>query len=66
MRNPMMSFWLSCANSYAGTMQAIWTAAMRRQQAAMMEAMTQEAIRFWSGAWMLPTDTKRTGARRRT
>lgn len=51
-KNPFMSAWLSGANSAAGGARGFWLAEMQRQQAAMMQAATEQMIRFWSGAWL--------------
>ena len=50
-KNPMMSLWLSAANSAAGSARGLWLAEMQRQQTAMMQAFTKQMIDFWSGAW---------------
>jgi len=50
-KNPMMSLWLSAANSAAGSARGLWLAEMHRQQSAMMQAFTKQMIDFWSGAW---------------
>ncbi|MDF1585994.1 hypothetical protein [Marinimicrococcus flavescens] len=50
MRNPMMSFWLSAANSWASAGRAFWVAEMQRQQAATLKEMTRQAIRLWEAA----------------
>jgi hypothetical protein len=54
-KNPFMSMWLSGANSAAGSARGLWIAELHRQQIAMIGEMTQQMLRFWSGAWMLPT-----------
>jgi len=41
MKNPLLSMWLSAANSTAGATRGFWTAEMHRQQRAMMN----EAVR---------------------
>ena len=53
-KNPLMSMWLSGANSAAGSARGSWMAALHRQQTAMMSEMTRQTLRFWSGAWMYP------------
>lgn len=53
-KNPMMSLWLSAANSAAGSARGLWLAEMQRQQSAMIEAFTSQMIDFWSGAWLIP------------
>ena len=50
-KNPMMSLWMSAANSAAGSARGLWLAEMHRQQSAMMQAFTKQMIDFWSGAW---------------
>ena len=61
MRNPWMSLWLSAANASAGAARGFWTAEMRRQQTAMLNEMTRQMVRVWTGAWALPSssDSKR-------
>ena len=41
MKNPLLSMWLSGANSAAGAAPGFWTAEIRRQQKAVMN----EAVR---------------------
>jgi hypothetical protein len=65
MPNPWMSVWLSAANAWAGAAQAFWTAEMRRQQTALINEMTRQMVRFWTGAWAQPTSTERNSTRRR-
>ena len=50
-KNPMMSLWMSAANSAAGSARGLWMAEMQRQQSAMMQEFTKQMINFWSGAW---------------
>jgi hypothetical protein len=68
MKNPFMSMWLSAAssaaNSAAGATRGFWTAEMHRQQTAMTNEMTKQAMRFWSGARLVPT-ARSTGKARR-
>jgi hypothetical protein len=61
MSNPWMSLWLGAANAWAGAACGFWTAEMRRQQTAMLNEMTRQMVRFWTGAWALPSsgDSKR-------
>jgi hypothetical protein len=61
MSNPWMSLWLSAANAWAGAARGFWTAEMRRQQTAMLNEMTRQMVRFWTGAWVQPSssDSKR-------
>lgn len=51
-KNPMMSLWMSAANSAAGSARGLWMAEMQRQQSAMMQEFTKQMIGFWSGAWL--------------
>jgi hypothetical protein len=64
MPNPWISFWLSAANAWAGAVRGFWTAEMRRQQTAMINEMTRQAVRFWTGAWGQSSSDK-TRTRRR-
>lgn len=52
----MLSLWLSGANAWAGAARGFWTAEMRRQQTAMVNEMTKQAFRFWTGAWAAGAD----------
>ncbi len=54
MSNPWLGLWLSAANSWAGAARGFWSAEMQRQQTAMMNEMTEQMMRFWTGAWMMP------------
>ena len=54
MRNPLMSFWLSAANSWAGAVRGFWTAELHRQQTAMANEMVRQTIEFWTRTWMAP------------
>jgi len=65
MPNPWMSLWLSAANAWAGAARSFWTAEMRRQQTAMINEMTRQTVRFWTGAWAQPSSTARNRTRRR-
>ncbi len=58
MKSPLMSAWLSAANSAAGATRGVWTAEMRRQQA----AMAREIVRAASGA--APASKPRAGVKR--
>lgn len=64
MSNPWMSLWLSAANSWAGAARGFWTAEMRRQQTAMLDEMTRQMVRFWTGAWAQPSAGGRKRERR--
>jgi hypothetical protein len=65
MRNPWMSLWLSAAASWAGAARGFWTAEMRRQQTAMINEMTHQMVRFWTGAWTEPSSKAKNLTRRR-
>ena len=54
MTNPFLSLWLSQANAWAGARRGFWSAELQRQQTQMMNEMTQQMLRFWTGAWMMP------------
>jgi hypothetical protein len=57
-KNPLMSLWMSAANSAAGHARGLWMTEMQRQQSAMMQEFTKQMIGFWSGAWFVRTCTK--------
>lgn len=65
MSNPFLSLWLSQANAWTGAMRGFWTAEMHRQQTQMLNEMTQQAIRFWTGGWMMPPGGSRSVEQRR-
>jgi hypothetical protein len=50
MSNPWMSLWLSAANAWAGEARGLWTAEMRRQQTALLNEISRQMVRFWTGA----------------
>jgi hypothetical protein len=54
-KNPLMSLWLSGANSAAASARGSWLAGLHRQQIAMTGEMTKQILRFWSGAWTFPS-----------
>jgi hypothetical protein len=64
MPNPWMSLWLSAANTWAGAARSFWTAEMRRQQTAMINEMTRQMVRLWTGAWAQPSSHGRNRRRR--
>ena len=37
-----------------GAARGMWAAEMHRQQTAMLNEMTKQMVRFWTGGWMLP------------
>lgn len=51
MKNPVLSFWLSVANQWASAGRGLWMAEAQRQQTAMLNQMTKQAIEFWTGGW---------------
>ncbi len=51
-KNPVMSLWMSAANSAGASARSLWMAETHRQQIAMMDEMTKQMIRFWTGAWI--------------
>ena len=55
MSNPWLSLWLSAANTWAGAARGFWTAELHRQQAAMMNEMSRQTMRFWTHPWTAPT-----------
>ena len=65
MPNHWMSFWLSAANVWASAARGFWTAEMRRQQMTMLNEMTRQMVRFWTGAWAQPSSDAKTRTRRR-
>ena len=50
-KNPFLSLWLSGANAVAGRARGAAAAEAGRQQATLAE----QAVRFWSGAWLAGT-----------
>lgn len=54
MTNPWLSLWMSAANSWTGPARGFWAAEMQRQQTRMLNEMTEQMMKFWTGAWMLP------------
>ena len=62
MRNPLMSFWLSAANSWAGAARGFWTAEMHRQQTATANEMVRQTIDFWTRTWVAPIAGQRSVA----
>jgi hypothetical protein len=54
-KNPFMSMWLSAANAMASRARGHATAEANRQQA----ALTKQATRFWTSAWLAAVKRKR-------
>jgi len=59
MKNPLLSFWLSVANQWASAGRGLWMAELQRQQTAMLNQMTRQAIEFWTGSWAQPKGRKK-------
>jgi len=49
-KNPLMSMWLSGANSMLGAARSQATAQAKRQAATVMAEGTRQMFRFWGGA----------------
>ncbi len=64
MKNPFLSLWLSQANAWSGAMRGMWAGELRKQQAQMTNQIIEQSVRFWSGAWMMPTGAAAAAARR--
>ena len=56
MKNPLLSMWLSGANSAAGAACGFWAAEMRRQQKAVMN----EAVRSLAPKKRAPSKRRKT------
>ena len=56
MKNPLLSMWLSSANSAAGAARGFWAAEMRRQQKAVMN----EAVRSLAPKKRAPSKRRKT------
>lgn len=54
-KNPLMSMWLSGANKLAGQARGQAKAEANNQTT----ALTQQAVRFWTGAWSAAAKPKR-------
>jgi hypothetical protein len=63
-KNPLMSMWLSGVNAWAGAARGLWTAELHRPQTAMIKEATEQMIRFWTGACMIPGSSNRGKNRR--
>jgi len=59
MKNPLLSMWLSGANSAAVAARGFWTAEMRRQQKAVMN----EAVRSLAPKKRAPAKRRKTVSR---
>lgn len=58
-RNPLMSMWLSAANTVAGSARSRLTAAGRRQAPTMMNRGAAQAADFWTKVLTSPTGVKK-------
>jgi len=65
-KNPWLSAWLRAANSWSGGARGLWAAEAQRTQTAMIQEWMKQAMRFWSGAWLVPASQGKTPDRRRT
>jgi hypothetical protein len=54
-KNPLMSMWLSGANKVADQARGHARSEANKQAA----ALTQQAVRFWTGAWSAAAKPKR-------
>jgi hypothetical protein len=59
-----MSLWLSAADSGASAARGFWMAELHRGQTAIIQGMTEQMIRLWSGAWMIRPKAKALQQRR--
>ena len=64
MSNPWLSLWLSAANTWAGAARGFWTAELHRQQAAMMNEISRQTMRFWTDASAARLSQRKTTKRR--
>ncbi|SNS22086.1 hypothetical protein [Tropicimonas sediminicola] len=64
-KNPYMSWWLSEANKAASASRGLFAAEMSRQQKAMTDAWTEQAVEMWMAFWFpwMPRGGKRRGGR---
>ena len=54
-RNPLMSMWMSGANTVLGSARSRATAEGKRQVAMLMADATSQTIRFWTGGAIAPS-----------
>jgi hypothetical protein len=62
-KNPLMSMWLSGANTVIGSARSRATAEAKRQATAIMAEGTKQMVGFWTGGLMAPAPRKRKGSR---
>lgn len=58
-KNPLMSMWLSAANSAMGSARGHATAAAKRQAGTMMSTGAKQMVNFWSSALTAPSTRKK-------
>ena len=58
-RNPLMSMWLSAANTVAGSARSRLTAASKRQAATMMTRGAAQVADFWTKVLVSPAGVKK-------
>jgi len=61
-KNPLMSMWMSGANTLMGVARSRATAEGKRQAASMMSQGTKEMTRFWTNV-LMPSSRKRKKSR---
>ena len=57
-KNPLMSMWLSGANTMLGSARSRTLAEAKRQSAAMMAEGTRQMVHFWTGGLASPPRRK--------
>jgi hypothetical protein len=62
-KNPLMSMWLSGANSVMGSARGHATAAAKRQAGAMMSAGAKQIMNAWTTALTPPSTRKKSKTR---
>jgi hypothetical protein len=62
-KNPLMSMWLSGANTVMGSARSRATAEAKRQATAIMAEGTKQMVRFWTGGSMVPAPRKKKKSR---
>ena len=58
-KNPLLSAWLSAANTVTGAARGYASAEMHRQMAAAQAEMTRQMIDFWSGKALMPATRRK-------
>jgi hypothetical protein len=62
-KNPLMSMWMSAANTVIGSARSRATAETKRQAATMMAQSAKQIARFWSGTLTAPPSRKKKKSR---